>query len=50
MEEDILKKILAIGLIYLIGAFIGGTWDPMAWHWVGKIFAVLFVIGTLSKD
>ena len=45
MKEDTLKKILNIGLIYLIGSFIGESWDPMSWHWAIKVLAVIFVLG-----
>ena len=50
MEDKTLAKIISLGLLYLAASFIGGSWDPMMWHWVGKLFVVLFALGIVSAD
>ena len=33
-------KIFFLGIIYVIGAFLESDWDPMHWHWAGKLLAL----------
>lgn len=47
--EQFIKMVLALGLVYLIASFIGGTWDPMEWHWVLKTLAVLFALNAFHE-
>lgn len=40
---------VALAILYLIGSFIGGSWNPFNWHWVLRVFMSIFTILTVAK-
>lgn len=45
----LIQSIIAIGLWYLIGSFVGGSFDPFSWHWVWRLIVILLVIYTIGN-
>jgi hypothetical protein len=45
----LIQTIIAMGLWYLIGSFVGGSFHPFDWHWAWRLILILLMIVTVGQ-